>query len=66
MGARVAITARRGAELEEAKAHLKPMGIDALTVVNDLQDTSGIQPMVEQVLKNFSRIDILVNNAGAA
>ncbi len=66
MGARVAITARRGAELEEARDHLKPMGIDALTVVNDLQDTSGIQPMVEQVLKNFSRIDILVNNAGAA
>lgn len=66
MGARVAITARKAVELEEAKAHLKGMGIDALTVVNDLQNTDSIQPMVEQVLKNCGQIDVLVNNAGAA
>ena len=66
MGAKVVITARKGGELEEAKAHLKGMGIDALTVVNDLQNTDSVKPMVEQVLKRYSRIDILVNNAGAA
>jgi NAD(P)-dependent dehydrogenase (short-subunit alcohol dehydrogenase family) len=66
MGAKVAITARKAGELEEAKAHLKGMGIDALTVVNDLQKTDSVKPMVEQVLKRDGQIDILVNNAGAA
>ncbi|HZP91797.1 MAG TPA: SDR family oxidoreductase [Burkholderiales bacterium] len=66
MGARVAITARKAPELEEAKAHLSKMGVETLTVVNDLQNTDSVQPMVEQVLKSFGRIDILVNNAGAA
>ncbi|MFN0039532.1 MAG: SDR family oxidoreductase [Burkholderiales bacterium] len=66
MGARVAITARRGAELAEAKVHLKALGIDAVTVINDLQNTGGIQPMVANLLKDFGQIDILVNNAGAA
>jgi NAD(P)-dependent dehydrogenase (short-subunit alcohol dehydrogenase family) len=66
MGAKVAITARKAGELEEAKASLSKMGIDSLTVVNDLQVTDGIKPMVEEVLKVFGQIDILVNNAGAA
>jgi NAD(P)-dependent dehydrogenase (short-subunit alcohol dehydrogenase family) len=66
IGASVVITARKAGELEEAKAHLKSMGIDALTVVNDLQDTDSVKPMVEQVLKSHGQIDILVNNAGAA
>ena len=65
MGAKVVITARKAGELEEAKAHLKVMGIDALSVVNDLQDTDSVRPMVEQVLKSQGQIDILVNNAGA-
>jgi gluconate 5-dehydrogenase len=66
MGAKVAITARKAGELAEAKAHLKGMGVEAQTVVNDLQDTASVQPMVEQVLKSHGQIDILVNNAGAA
>jgi len=66
MGAKVAITARKAGELAEAKAHLKDLGVEALTVVNDLQDTASVKPMVEQVLKSHGQIDILVNNAGAA
>ncbi|HEX7954406.1 MAG TPA: SDR family oxidoreductase [Burkholderiales bacterium] len=66
MGAKVVITARKAAELEEARAHLKALGIDAVTVVNDLQNTDAVKPMVEQVLKGHGQIDILVNNAGAA
>jgi len=66
MGAKVAITARKEAELEEAKAHLSNMGIESLTVVNDLQVTESVKPMVESVLKTFDQIDILINNAGAA
>jgi len=66
MGAKVVITARKAGELEEAKAHLKAMSIDALTVVNDLQNTDAVKPMIEQVVKSHGQIDILVNNAGAA
>ena len=66
MGAKVVITARKAGELEEAKAHLKAMGIEALTVVNDLQNTDAVKPMIEQVLEGHGQIDILVNNAGAA
>lgn len=66
MGAKVVITARKAGELEEARAHLKAMSIDAIPVVNDLQDTGSVKPMVEGVLKTCGRIDILVNNAGAA
>jgi NAD(P)-dependent dehydrogenase (short-subunit alcohol dehydrogenase family) len=66
MGARLAITARKAPELEEAKAHLAALGIEALTVVNDLQSTDAVRPMVEQVLQRLEKIDILINNAGAA
>ncbi|HUU72208.1 MAG TPA: SDR family oxidoreductase [Burkholderiales bacterium] len=66
MGAKVAITARKAAELEEASAHLSKMGIESMTVVNDLQVSDSIKPMVEDVLKAFGQIDILINNAGAA
>jgi NAD(P)-dependent dehydrogenase (short-subunit alcohol dehydrogenase family) len=66
MGARLVITARKSAELDEARAHLKAQGIDAQTVVNDLQQTDSVKPLVEQVLKSHGQIDVLVNNAGAA
>ena len=65
MGARVAISARKKAELEEAEAHLSTIGVESLTVVNDLQVTDSVVPMVEAVLKAFGQIDILINNAGA-
>ena len=66
MGARVIITARKSAELDEASSHLKGQGIDFQTVVNDLQKTDSVKPLVEQVLKSHGQIDVLVNNAGAA
>lgn len=66
MGAKVVITARKAGELEEAKAQLKSQGVDALTIVNDLQNADAVKPLVEQVLKSEKQIDILFNNAGAA
>ncbi len=66
MGAKVAITARKKDELDEASAHLAKMGIEALPLVNDLQDHDGVTPLVQSVLGKYGKIDILVNNAGAA
>jgi gluconate 5-dehydrogenase len=65
MGAKVAITARKAAELAEARSGLARLGVETHTVVNDLQNTEAVAPMVEEVLKAFGTIDILVNNAGA-
>ena len=64
-GLRVAITARKAGELDEAKVHLAQLGIETLTVVNDLQKFDQIPAMVDAVTDAFGDIDILVNNAGA-
>ncbi len=65
MGCRVAITARKAGELAEAKAHLRELGIEVQTVVNDLQHFEGIPGLVDEILGVQGDIDILVNNAGA-
>ncbi len=66
MGAKIAISARKAAELEEAKADLKKHGIDALTVTNDLSKADQVPALVEAVVKHYGGINILVNNAGAS
>jgi NAD(P)-dependent dehydrogenase (short-subunit alcohol dehydrogenase family) len=58
MGAKVAITARKKDELEEAKQHL---GGSARAFVCDIGKRESIPPLLEQC----GRIEILVNNAGA-
>jgi gluconate 5-dehydrogenase len=65
MGARVALTARKAEELEEARATLAREHVEALPAVCDLSQAAAIDPMVESVLKHYGQIDILVNNAGA-
>ena len=66
LGARIAITARKAGELEEAKAHLQAMGVEALPVVCDMGDLASIPAMVDKVVAAYGPIDILVNNAGTS
>jgi NAD(P)-dependent dehydrogenase (short-subunit alcohol dehydrogenase family) len=66
MGARIAISARKPAELEQAKSQLASQGIDALTVVNDLTKPEQVPALVDTVVGAYGRIDILVNNAGTS
>jgi NAD(P)-dependent dehydrogenase (short-subunit alcohol dehydrogenase family) len=65
MGCKLAISARKADELADAKAHLEKLGLEVLTVVNDLSKTDQIPALVDQILQRFGTIDILVNNAGA-
>jgi gluconate 5-dehydrogenase len=65
MGARIAITARKKDELEEAVSRLSTQGISATAYVCDLGKRETISPVAEQILAEFRKIDILVNNAGA-
>jgi NAD(P)-dependent dehydrogenase (short-subunit alcohol dehydrogenase family) len=66
MGARIAISARKAPELAEAKATLARLGVEALTVVNDLSRPGQMPALVETVVGQYGPIDILVNNAGAS
>jgi NAD(P)-dependent dehydrogenase (short-subunit alcohol dehydrogenase family) len=64
MGCKVAISARRADELRNAKEGLSKLGIEARTVVSDLQQTDQISTLVDDVVSNLGNIDVLVNNAG--
>ena len=65
MGAKVAITARKQSELDEAVAHLEALGIAAQAWVCDIGKREQIAPLADAVLARFGKVDILVNNAGA-
>ncbi len=65
MGARIAITARKKDELDEAVAHLSGLGIEATPYPSDLGKREQVEPLASAILGNFGKVDILVNNAGA-
>ena len=64
MGARVAITARKQAELDAAVAALAAQGIEAHAFACDLSQSAAAEPLVDAVVAKLGPIDILVNNAG--
>ena len=64
MGAKLAVTARKAGELDEARKHLEGRGAEVLTIANDLSKTATVPAMVDAVLQRYGRIDILINNAG--
>lgn len=64
MGAKVALTARKQGELDEAVAHLAKQGVEAHGWACDVGKPGLIPPVVDAVLAKYGKIDILVNNAG--
>jgi gluconate 5-dehydrogenase len=64
-GARLMLSSRKAADLEEAVAHLKARGIDAQWIAADAADEAQARQLVGQTLAKLGQIDILVNNAGA-
>jgi gluconate 5-dehydrogenase len=65
LGARVALVARKGDELDAAVAHLATQNIEAVPLVCDLSDAPAIPPMVARAERTVGPMDILVYNAGA-
>src|SRR3989449_7901247 len=63
-GAKVAITARKQGELDEAAARLSKQGVETLTIAGDLSKFDTIPAMVDKAVARYGTIDILVNNAG--
>jgi NAD(P)-dependent dehydrogenase (short-subunit alcohol dehydrogenase family) len=64
MGARLAITARKESELDEAAARLAERGLEVQTIPCDLSRHEAIPGLVDAVLERFGTVDVLVNNAG--
>jgi gluconate 5-dehydrogenase len=64
-GARLVLTSRKAADLEESAAHLAARGIDATWVAADASDPAEVQRVVGEAMARLGQVDILVNNAGA-
>lgn len=65
-GARLMLTARKAAELEQACAELQAAGFDARWVAADCAQEADIHRLASETLQRLGDVDILVNNAGAA
>ena len=65
-GARIMLSSRKAADLEEAMAELQAGGIDARWIAADCAVETDIRRLADQTLERMGRVDILVNNAGAA
>ncbi|MET4482175.1 SDR family oxidoreductase [Bradyrhizobium sp. F1.13.3] len=64
-GARLVLSSRKTADLEEAKKHLSGNGIEVDYVAADNSKDEDVARLADEALKKLGRIDILVNNAGA-
>lgn len=61
-GAKVALLARSGAEIEVLAAEIGPA---ALALRCDVADWASVQAAVAATVQRFGRLDVLVNNAGS-
>lgn len=65
-GARCALAARRGAELDAVAARIAQRGGTAIPIVTDLTDDESLATLVTRTRAELGDIDVLVNNAGVA
>ena len=65
-GAKIMLTSRKAADLEEAAAQLSQRGIDARWIAADASDPAQAHKVCDETLERLGPVDILVNNAGAA
>ncbi len=65
-GAKIMLSSRKAADLEEAAAQLQAAGIDARWIAADCGKEEDIRRLSAETLERMGNIDILVNNAGAS
>jgi len=63
-GANIVLVARRMEKLEIIAKKLRKYGVKCLPLQCDVTDTTQVNKMVEETIKEFGKIDVLVNNAG--
>lgn len=64
LGAKVAVTGRREAELAKTAALAEDFEHPVLTVPCDVREPENVDAMLDEVLAAHERIDLLLNNAG--
>ncbi len=64
-GAKIMLTSRKAADLEESAAHLADRGIDARWVAADAANADQVRHVCSETMQRLGPVDILVNNAGA-
>ena len=64
-GAKILLTSRKAADLEEAAATLQAKGIDTRWVAADASQPADIDKVADEAMQRLGQVDILVNNAGA-
>ncbi|HEY1393111.1 MAG TPA: SDR family NAD(P)-dependent oxidoreductase, partial [Methylibium sp.] len=64
-GAKIMLSSRKAADLEESAAHLQAKGIDTRWIAADASQPSEIERIANETLERLGQVDILVNNAGA-
>ncbi len=62
-GARLAICARNGDELDRARVELE-RSAQVITIACDVANKADVDVMVSKVRQRFGHIDVLINNAG--
>ena len=65
-GARIMLSSRKAADLEEASATLQSQGIDTRWIAADCGEEEDIRRLADETLQRMGAVDILVNNAGAS
>ncbi|MCW5322992.1 glucose 1-dehydrogenase [Verminephrobacter aporrectodeae subsp. tuberculatae] len=65
-GARIVLSSRKAADLEQAAATLQAAGIDAHWIAADCAQEEDIRRLADETLQRMGAVDVLVNNAGAA
>jgi NAD(P)-dependent dehydrogenase (short-subunit alcohol dehydrogenase family) len=65
-GAKLALTGRDRAKLEESLALARAAGAEAEMYLCDVRDEAQVRQLASDVAKRFGKVHILVNNAGTA
>jgi gluconate 5-dehydrogenase len=64
-GAKILLSSRKAADLEDAAANLQDRGIDTRWVAADASQPAEIARVAAEAMQRLGQVDILVNNAGA-
>jgi NAD(P)-dependent dehydrogenase (short-subunit alcohol dehydrogenase family) len=65
-GAKLVITSRKAADIEQAAAHLRERGAAVTAIAADASDPLQVEKVCSEALRVLGHVDILVNNAGAS
>lgn len=63
-GAKVVISARREAQLNEVAEKIREAGGEVLPVVTDISNPEAADNLIAKAIETYGKLDVLVNNAG--